>query len=54
MPMANASSPRTMLGRIFCRCASVPKRSSNGPLCRSATQWALTGAPAASISSITT
>src|SRR2546426_516512 len=43
-----------MAGRNFCRCASVPKRRSNGPDWRSAIQWADTGAPAASISSSTT
>ena len=54
MPIANAHSARAIAGRNRSRCSSVPKRSSAGPVWRSATQCALTGAPAASNSSVTT
>src|SRR4051812_23996588 len=54
MPIANEHSPHAIAGSSARRCASVPKRSSAGPVCRSATQCALTGAPAASSSSVTT
>jgi hypothetical protein len=54
MPMQNEHSPRAMRGRMARFCSSVPTRSSSGPLCRSAIQWPLTGAPEPSISSSTT
>ena len=54
MPMQKKHSPAAMRGSTVRRCSSVPKRSSVGPLWRSAIQCAATGAPAASISSTTT
>jgi hypothetical protein len=54
IPMPKYTSPAAIPGRNRRRCFSVPKRSSVGPICRSATQCAATGAPAASSSSVTT
>jgi hypothetical protein len=54
MPMQKATSARTIFGSHFCFCASVPNFSSTGPLWRSEIQWAPTGTPAASSSSVTT
>ena len=54
MPMAKLYSPEAMRGRNRRRCSSVPKRSSNGAVWRSAIQCAATGAPPASNSSSTT
>ena len=53
-PMQANASPRAIAGTQRRFNLSLPRRSSSGPLCRSAIQCAPTGAPAASSSSITT
>ena len=53
MPMPKQRSPVVILGRNACFCSSVPKRSSEGAIWRSAIHWAATGAPTASSSSVT-
>jgi hypothetical protein len=49
--MHHAAVPATMSGRKRRRCSSVPKASSDGPICRSQNHVAAMGAPAAIIAS---
>ena len=51
--MPKHRSPEAILGRKACFCSSVPNRSSDGAIWRSATHCAATGAPMASSSSVT-
>ena len=48
---AKNASPLVMAGTMRRIISSVPEFRINGPLCRSAIQWAETGVPAANISS---
>ena len=52
IPSPMIARPATMSGRIAALSSGVPARSTAGPICRSAIQCAVTGAPTRSISSV--